>query len=235
MSASNGASSFRRLVPVACVLGLLGGLAGVGTVLLADSAVAAAKPKKGRDDPFKCQHPDKDRDGHDALECGGDDCDDGDASRYPGAAEVCDNLGRDEDCNPNTIGDRDADGDGHVDVRCCNGDRCGNDCNDSRADIHIGATEICNDRDDNCNGAVDERPSGSKSLKLTVYRDQDGDRFGNPDESKLICAYELDTEWVLDDTDCNDNAKKKNPLLGCQNKGRKKRNRRGGNTQVRAR
>jgi len=36
-------------------------------------------------------------DGHPALICGGDDCDDNDTSSYPGALDVCD--GRDNNCD----------------------------------------------------------------------------------------------------------------------------------------
>ncbi len=61
---------------------------------------------------------DADGDGSTALACGGDDCDDGDPNRYPGNFEVCDAMGHDEDCNPNTFGNRDNDGDGYVDMFC---------------------------------------------------------------------------------------------------------------------
>lgn len=40
---------------------------------------------------------DADGDGVDARECGGDDCDDADASRFPGAEELCND--RDDDCD----------------------------------------------------------------------------------------------------------------------------------------
>jgi hypothetical protein len=46
-----------------------------------------------------CPHnPDADGDGHRSQDCGGDDCDDNDANRFPGHTEVCDSLTHDEDC-----------------------------------------------------------------------------------------------------------------------------------------
>jgi len=47
----------------------------------------------------------------------------------------------------------DADGDGYG-VGCA----AGNDCNDHDPAIHPGAAEVCNFKDDNCNGLVDEGP-----------------------------------------------------------------------------
>lgn len=44
---------------------------------------------------------DKDADGHSPLVCGGDDCDDNDADRYPGAVEVCN--GKDNDCSGGAV------------------------------------------------------------------------------------------------------------------------------------
>jgi hypothetical protein len=63
---------------------------------------------------------DRDGDGADAIADGGDDCDDEDPLRFPGAAEVCDALGRDEDCDFRTFGSRDGDADGHVSAQCFN-------------------------------------------------------------------------------------------------------------------
>jgi hypothetical protein len=90
---------------------------------------------------------DRDGDGHPAADCGGDDCDDGDAARYPGNTEVCDPSSRDEDCNPVTFGPMDSDGDGEDDARCCNmrsGDAwiCGTDFDDSRYEVRRGS-QVC--------------------------------------------------------------------------------------------
>lgn len=47
---------------------------------------------------------DNDGDGHQSVRCGGDDCDDSDANRYPGNVEVWDAANHDEDCDVNTHG-----------------------------------------------------------------------------------------------------------------------------------
>lgn len=46
--------------------------------------------------------PDTDGDGHVDHESGGDDCDDGDADRYPGNVELVDPDDVDNDCDPFT-------------------------------------------------------------------------------------------------------------------------------------
>ena len=62
-----------------------------------DAALDDAGARDAGDvDAFGC--PDSDGDGHADAACGGDDCDDTDVSRYPGATEVC-NGGVDDDCN----------------------------------------------------------------------------------------------------------------------------------------
>lgn len=116
--------------------------------------------------------PDPDNDGHTAIVCGGDDCDETNANRFPGNAEWCDTANVDEDCNPSTFGNRDSDRDGYVDARCCNGSRCGNDCDDSRASVHPSEAESCDLLDNDCDGDVDE------SIVSYRCRDYDGDGFG---------------------------------------------------------
>ncbi|HJL02678.1 MAG TPA: putative metal-binding motif-containing protein [Polyangiaceae bacterium LLY-WYZ-15_(1-7)] len=119
---------------------------------------------------------DADGDGFDATLCGGEDCDDSNADRYPTNAEVCDLANLDEDCDPETFGDRDEDGDGYVDARCCNGTRCGDDCDDTNGGVHPGEAEVCNGLDDDCDGEVDE------GVLVTFVVDADRDGHGSDAE-----------------------------------------------------
>ncbi|MEZ4250653.1 MAG: putative metal-binding motif-containing protein [Polyangiales bacterium] len=144
---------------------------------------------------------DADGDGRAALECGGDDCDDADAERYPGNTEVCDPEGHDEDCDPDTLGPRDADGDGSLAAVCCNpdgagGTRCGEDCDDLRASVRPGATEVCNGFDDDCDGSADE------GVLVAGFADLDGDLHGDPEAAAMACpgAAHFSTE----NDDCDD-------------------------------
>ena len=118
--------------------------------------------------PTDCEEPDQDGDGHDAVACGGDDCDDLDASRFPGNVEICDASGHDEDCDDSTFGP-DGDGDGFIGAECCNGDACGDDCDDTLAGVNPGATDGCGGGDEDCDEVVDEEPDA------TFYRDADSD------------------------------------------------------------
>ncbi len=61
---------------------------------------------------------DMDGDGVASLACGGSDCDDSNADIFPGNTEICEPNNIDEDCDPSTVGDRDLDGDGFVDISC---------------------------------------------------------------------------------------------------------------------
>ncbi len=137
---------------------------------------------------------DVDGDGHGDGACGGDDCDDGDALRFPGNPEVCD-ASHDEDCDPETFGP-DADGDGFVDASCCNGGTCGTDCNDGAAAVHPATTDICNSQDEDCDGLIDE------DQLVTVYADEDLDGFGDgeaiPDQCPRAGRSVLDND--CDDT-----------------------------------
>jgi len=129
---------------------------------------------------------DADGDGHIAIACAGDDCDDEDALRFPGNLEICDAEGHDEDCDPSTFGEQDFDGDGAYDARCCNtgpsGETCGTDCDDVRPSVVPGASEACDGVDNDCDSSVDE------GVAVAGYVDDDGDLHGDPDRPISACA-----------------------------------------------
>ncbi len=154
--------------------------------------------------PADCEaDPDADGDGARATACGGDDCDDADPRRYPGATERCDEEDRDEDCDEATFGFRDGDHDGFGDAQCCNGDRCGDDCNDANAIVHPTEAESCDTLDNDCDGVVDEDVSGH------FFRDADGDDFGDPAMPVTAC-HESDGVAAMG-TDCDDADPNRNP------------------------
>ena len=139
---------------------------------------------------------DADGDGEDDAACGGTDCNDDDPTIYSDASEVCDLEGLDEDCDPTTVGNRDIDEDGFVDARCCNGETCGEDCDETRRGTNPTVPEVCDGRDNDCDGMVDEE------LLQSVYVDADRDLHGDPDESTMACAGEPGTSASM--LDCDD-------------------------------
>lgn len=77
------------------------------------------------------------------------------------------------------------------------------DCNDADSTIHVGAPEICNGVDDDCNGAIDE------GLLQTYYADSDGDGFGWAALFLQDCTPP--PGYVDNNDDCNNNAAAINP------------------------
>jgi alpha-tubulin suppressor-like RCC1 family protein len=138
---------------------------------------------------------DADGDGSIAIACGGDDCDDADANRFPGNVETCDLEGHDEDCDETTIGDRDSDNDGFVDARCCNGDTCGEDCADGNARVNPTSSEVCDNLDNDCNGSIDE------GVQVEGFADDDRDLHGDPSMPIMACPGTPGFATVDDDCD----------------------------------
>jgi len=192
-----------------------------------DDADAAVHP--GAPDPVgdgidqNCDGPDgvdADGDGSLAIASGGDDCDDGDPTVLPGAAESCDGV--DEDCDgevdedavdaPRHFTDGDGDGWGDPDswVDACVAPPStvadDTDCDDASAAVAPDAVEACNGVDDDCDLDVDEAGALGET---PWYADGDLDGYGDPDAGMLSCA--LPPGHTADDTDCDDTLGVVNP------------------------
>ncbi len=142
------------------------------------------------------------------------DCDDLDATIYPGAPELCD--GKDNDCNgqeddgiPFFFYYEDLDNDGHgnpnVFVEICETfaplgfvDIDG-DCNDNDPEINSSLTETCDGKDNDCNGEIDD-----SIPYYNYYADDDGDGFGNIAVNIFVCDETPPANYVTDNTDCDD-------------------------------
>ncbi|MFH1468368.1 MAG: MopE-related protein [Pseudomonadota bacterium] len=142
------------------------------------------------------------------------DCDDADPDIHPGLEEHCD--GRDEDCDGRVdelaVDGRvfypDRDGDGHgvpgAQVWACaappESAETTDDCDDADPAVHPGAPEVCDGRDQDCDGVADEGPGVARR---PWYADADGDGFGDPATAVLVCGP-ASWGYVRDATDCDD-------------------------------
>ena len=71
--------------------------------------------------------------------------------------------------------------------------------NDEDDDMYPGAEEVCNGKDDDCDGSIDEE--GATGC-VTYYRDLDGDGWGT-DDGKCLCGPEGEYTSTLSG-DCDD-------------------------------
>ena len=138
------------------------------------------------------------------------DCDDENATVFPGAMEVCD--GFDNNCDGQIDEGRtvtyyaDLDGDGFGgDVETI--EACSlpsgygidaTDCDDNDPTTYPGADEYCDAVDHNCDGQLELNAVD----QLEWYLDDDGDGFGNRLVTDLACT--APPLHVADNTDCND-------------------------------
>ncbi len=140
-----------------------------------------------------------------------DDCDDGNSGRNPGAPEVCDGV--DNDCDE-TVDEGvsitlypDADNDGHGElgaagVRSCPGAAgfaaTATDCDDDDPATRVGAPEICDAADNDCDENVDEG-----AVDVPWYVDSDGDTFGDATLPTVLSCVPV-AGRVARDGDCVD-------------------------------
>ncbi|MDO8560402.1 MAG: putative metal-binding motif-containing protein, partial [bacterium] len=144
------------------------------------------------------------------------DCDDSVATIHPGATETCNGV--DDDCDNGQPGGgidegatgggtyyRDADNDGHgnaaVTTTACAQPvgyvTVSDDCDDADGTKYPGNTEVCDGKDNDCNGTIDN------GAGTTWYRDADGDGQGNAGTTQLACTQPAG--YVNNSTDCEDN------------------------------
>ncbi len=123
-----------------------------------------------------------------AQEPGPEKCDavdnDCDGTTDPEGAQGCANYYRDDDGDAYGV---------TADFRCLCGAApphtalVGGDCDDAEASVHPGVAEICNGRDDDCDGVKD--PADSLGC-ADHYYDHDADGVGVADNKKCLCGPE---------------------------------------------
>jgi hypothetical protein len=113
------------------------------------------------------------------------------------------------DCNPTTYYE-DADGDGYgVDGTAVEGETCrplaghatvAGDCDDRSSGVSPGAVEICDGRDNDCDGDIDD--DDTVESKSQWFTDEDGDGYGTAELVAEACEGPSGTAML--DGDCDD-------------------------------
>jgi hypothetical protein len=142
------------------------------------------------------------------------DCDDADAAINPDADETCDGI--DNDCDGDVDGSNaidpgtwflDEDGDGFgtdsSTIAACeqpNGyAQAATDCDDADADVNPVADEVCDDKDNDCDGGVDVDAVDQR----TWWQDRNGDGFGGAD-SETVASCDPPDGFRPTGDDCDD-------------------------------
>ncbi|HUU04006.1 MAG TPA: MopE-related protein [Myxococcota bacterium] len=136
------------------------------------------------------------------------DCNDGDGSIHPGAAEVCDGV--DQDCNSIRDDGLDDDQDGYGKTGTEGCPNPGADCNDGNAGINPSATEVCDGVDQDCDGVYDNGFDGDVDTYTTcgtlttdgsaVTADcNDGDPGINPGVAELCDGMDQNCDGQSDE------------------------------------
>lgn len=153
-------------------------------------------------------------DDHDDYSEQDGDCDDSQASVFPGAVDGCDDL--DNDCDglvdedggtTNWYPDRDEDGFGdeaETSTACvppAGWVELGGDCDDTRRSTNPEASETCDGTDEDCDGATDESAVDGQ----TWYADADSDDFvADLEDSVSACTEPDGYSGVSSELDCDD-------------------------------